>query len=48
MNRVRYYKNIKMGADEKLHQRVIDVFNELVANKDVSIFILVSGHGALE
>ena len=48
MSHVRYYKNIKMGADEKLHQRVFDEFNQLAANKDVSILILASGHGALE
>jgi len=37
-----------MGADEKLHQRVFDEFNQLAANKNVSILILASGNGALE
>ena len=37
-----------MGADEKLHQRVFDEFNQLVANKNVSILVLASGYGAFE
>ena len=48
MSNVRYFKNIKMGADEKLHQRVFDEFNQLAANKNVSILILASGYGAFE
>ena len=37
-----------MGADEKLHQKVFDEFVQLGVNKEVSILVLASGHGALE
>jgi 2-polyprenyl-3-methyl-5-hydroxy-6-metoxy-1,4-benzoquinol methylase len=37
-----------MGADEKLHEKVFNEFLQLGANKEVSILVLASGHGALE
>ena len=37
-----------MGADENLHQKVFDEFFELGVNKEVSILVLASGHGAFE
>ncbi len=45
---IRYYKGIKMGADENLHNKVFEEFKLLENDKNTSILILGSGHGAYE
>jgi 2-polyprenyl-3-methyl-5-hydroxy-6-metoxy-1,4-benzoquinol methylase len=48
MESIRFYKDIRMSADEGLHQKVFDEFSALHCDKSVKILILGAGQGAFD
>jgi cyclopropane fatty-acyl-phospholipid synthase-like methyltransferase len=48
MGNMRFYKNIRMSADEGLHKKIFDEFLLLEMNNNVSILILGAGQGAFD